>query len=117
MEKGNNVMYWLILFIAGLFEIAWAIGLKYSEGFSKLYPSVFTVVSMIISMGLLAWAVKHIPVGSAYAIWTGIGAVGTAILGIILFNESKEFIRIFFIFLIVVGIIGLKLFSGEQASG
>ena len=106
-------MHWFILFIAGLFEIAWAIGLKYSDGFSKLWPSVFTVVSMIISMGLLAWVVKHIPVGTAYAIWTGIGAVGTAILGIILFNESKEFIRMFFIFLIVVGIVGLKLFTTE----
>ncbi|MFO7524598.1 MAG: quaternary ammonium compound efflux SMR transporter SugE [Ignavibacteriaceae bacterium] len=107
-------MHWLILFIAGLFEIAWAVGLKYSDGFSKLWPSVFTIVCMVISMGLLAYAVKHLPVGTAYAIWTGIGAVGTAILGIILFNESKEFIRIFFIFLIIAGIVGLKLFSGEQ---
>lgn len=108
-------MPWIILFIAGLFEIAWAVGLKYSDGFSKLWPSVFTVVCMIISMGLLAYAVKHLPVGTAYAIWTGIGAVGTAILGIILFEESKEFIRIFFIFLIIVGIVGLKLFSGNNA--
>jgi quaternary ammonium compound-resistance protein SugE len=108
-------MYWIILFIAGLFEIAWAVGLKYTEGFSKLWPSVFTIVCMIISMGLLAYAVKHLPIGTAYAIWTGIGAVGTAILGIILFNESKELIRIFFIFLIVVGIVGLKLFSGQSS--
>lgn len=108
-------MPWFILFIAGLFEIAWAVGLKYSDGFSKLWPSVFTVACMIISMGLLAYAVKHLPVGTAYAIWTGIGAVGTAILGIILFNESKELIRIFFIFLIIVGIVGLKLFAGENS--
>jgi quaternary ammonium compound-resistance protein SugE len=108
-------MHWLVLFIAGLFEIAWAVGLKYSDGFSKLWPSIFTIASMIISMGLLAYAVKHLPVGTAYAVWTGIGAVGTAILGMFLFNESKEFIRIFFIFLIVVGIVGLKLFTGEQA--
>ncbi|WP_337866707.1 quaternary ammonium compound efflux SMR transporter SugE, partial [Ignavibacterium sp.] len=101
-------MYWIILFVAGLFEVAWAVGLKYTEGFSKLIPSLFTIVSMIISMGFLAYAVKHIPVGTAYAVWTGIGAVGTAILGIILFNESKELIRIFFIFLIIVGIVGLK---------
>lgn len=107
-------MYWLILFVAGLFEVAWAIGLKYTDGFSKLVPSIFTIASMIISMGLLAYAVKHIPVGTAYAVWTGIGAVGTAILGIILFNESKEFIRVFFIFLIVVGIVGLKIFSGSE---
>lgn len=104
-------MQWLILFVAGLFEVAWAIGLKYSEGFSKLLPSIFTVVCMIISMGLLAYSVKHLPVGTAYAVWTGIGAVGTAILGIILFGESKEILRIFFIFLIIVGIVGLKIFS------
>ena len=104
-------MQWIILFVAGLFEIAWAIGLKYTEGFSKLWPSVFTIACMIISMGLLAYSVKHLPVGTAYAIWTGIGAVGTAILGMILFNESRELMRIFFIFLIVVGIVGLKVFS------
>ena len=109
-------MYWIVLFIAGLFEIAWAIGLKYTEGFSRLWPSVFTIVCMIISMGLLAYAVKYLPVGTAYAIWTGIGAVGTAILGMILFNESKELVRIFFIFLIVVGIVGLKIFSGQSST-
>ncbi len=106
-------MYWLVLFIAGLFEVAWAIGLKYTDGFSKLLPSVFTIICMIISMGLLAFTVKHLPVGTAYAVWTGIGAVGTAILGMILFNESKELVRIFFIFLIVVGIVGLKVYSGQ----
>jgi len=112
MERWNN-MYWLILFIAGLFEVAWAVGLKYTEGFSKFWPSVFTVACMIISMAGLAYAVKQLPVGTAYAIWTGIGAVGTAILGMILFNESREFVRIFFIFLIVAGIVGLKVFSGQ----
>ena len=106
-------MYWLVLFIAGLFEVAWAIGLKYTDGFSKLLPSVFTIICMIISMGLLAFTVKHLPVGTAYAVWTGIGAVGTAILGMILFNESKEIMRVFFIFLIVVGIVGLKVYSGQ----
>lgn len=108
-------MFWIVLFVAGLFEVAWAIGLKYTESFTKLLPSVFTIVCMIISMGLLAYAVKHLPVGTAYAIWTGIGAVGTAILGIILFGESKELVRIFFIFLIVVGIVGLKVFSGHSS--
>lgn len=107
-------MYWVVLIIAGLFEVAWAIGLKYTDGFTKLFPSIFTVISMIISMGLLAYALKYIPVGTAYAVWTGIGAVGTAILGIILFNESKEFIRIFFIFIIIVGIVGLKIFSSGE---
>jgi quaternary ammonium compound-resistance protein SugE len=104
-------MTWFILFIAGLFEIAWAIGLKYSEGFTKLWPSVFTVAAMITSMGLLSFSVKSLPVGTAYAVWTGIGAVGTAILGIILFNDSKDFMRLFFIFLIITGIIGLKFYS------
>jgi quaternary ammonium compound-resistance protein SugE len=107
-------MAWFILFIAGLFEVAWAIGLKYSDGFTRLWPSVFTIVSVIISMGLLAYSLKYLPVGTAYAVWTGIGAVGTAILGIFLFNESKDFIRIFFIFLIIVGIVGLKIFSGTS---
>ena len=109
-------MYWIVLFIAGLFEVAWAIGLKYTEDFSRLWPSVFTITCMIISMGLLAYAVKYLPVGTAYAIWTGIGAVGTAILGMILFNESKELVRIFFIFLIIVGIVGLKIFSGQSST-
>ncbi len=104
-------MGWYILFIAGLFEIAWAIGLKYSAGFTKLWPSVFTIASMIISMGLLSISVKSLPVGTAYAVWTGIGAVGTAILGIYLFNESREIARLIFIFLIVIGIIGLKIYS------
>lgn len=104
-------MAWIYLFIAGIFEIGWAIGLKYTDGFNKLWPSVFTIATMILSFYFLSSAVKTIPIGTAYAIWTGIGAVGTAILGIILFNESKEFIRIFFIFLIVIGIVGLKIFS------
>jgi quaternary ammonium compound-resistance protein SugE len=108
-------MSWIILFVAGLFEVGWAIGLKYTEGFSKLWPSVFTVACMVISMAGLAYAVKQLPVGMAYAVWTGIGAVGTAVLGMILFNESKELIRIFFIFLIVVGIVGLKVFSGQNS--
>ncbi|MFA6979658.1 MAG: quaternary ammonium compound efflux SMR transporter SugE [Ignavibacteriaceae bacterium] len=104
-------MNWFILFIAGLFEIAWAIGLKYSEGFSKPIASVFTIVTMIISMALLSYSVKTLPVGTAYAVWTGIGAVGTAILGIFLFNESREFMRIFFIFLIIAGIVGLRFYA------
>ncbi len=108
-------MAWLLLFIAGLFEIAWVIGLKYSDGFTKLVPSVFTVISIIISMGLLAMAVKSLPVGTAYAVWTGICGVGAAVLGIILFNESKEFVRLFFIFLIIAGIAGLKIYSGNTS--
>ena len=104
-------MSWFILIIAGVFEICWAIGLKYSAGFTKFWPSVFTIISMIISMVLLSLAVKEIPIGTGYAVWTGIGAVGTAVLGIFLFNESSEIVRLFFMFLIVTGIVGLKLFS------
>ncbi|NWF51403.1 MAG: quaternary ammonium compound efflux SMR transporter SugE [Ignavibacteriaceae bacterium] len=107
-------MAWLILIIAGLFETAWAVGLKYSDGFSKFWPSVFTIISMIISIALLSVSLKQLSVGTAYAIWTGIGAVGTAIVGMILFNESKELIRIVFIFMIVAGIVGLKIFSGNN---
>ncbi len=104
-------MSWFLLFVAGIFEICWAIGLKYSHGFTKFWPSVFTVASMIISMVLLSLAVKEIPIGTGYAVWTGIGAVGTALLGIFLFNESSEFVRVFFMLLIIVGIAGLKIFS------
>ncbi len=106
-------MDWFILFVAGLFETAWAIGMKYSNGFTKLYPSVFTIITMALSVYLLSVSLKTLPVGSAYAVWTGIGAVGTAILGIILFGESKELIRIVFIFFIIAGIVGLKIFSGK----
>lgn len=104
-------MAWIYLFIAGLFEIGWAVGLKYTNGFTKLWPSVITVLIMILSFYFLSSAVKTIPIGTAYAIWTGIGAVGTAILGIFLFGESKEFIRLFFILLIIIGVVGLKIFS------
>lgn len=102
---------WIILFIAGVFEIGWAVLLKYSEGFTKLWYTVATGICLVISMFLLGYAVRVLPIGTAYAIWTGIGAVGTAILGIFLFNESRELIRVMFIFLIIVGIIGLKLYS------
>jgi len=104
-------MAWIFLFIAGLFEIGWAVGLKYTEGFTKLWPSVITIIGMILSFYFLSTAVKSIPIGTAYAIWTGIGAVGTAILGIFLFGESKEVIRLLFILLIIIGIVGLKIFS------
>ena len=107
----NKIMNWTILVIAGLFEIAWAVGMKYSNGFTKLYPSLFVVITMGISVYLLSVSLKTLPVGSAYAIWTGIGAVGTAILGMILFGESKELIRLGFIFLIITGIAGLRIFS------
>ena len=104
-------MAWIYLTVAGLFEIGWAIGLKYSDGFSKPVPSLITVAAMAMSIWLLSVAMKTIPVGTAYAVWTGIGAVGVAILGMILFGESREILRITCLFLIIAGIIGLKLVS------
>jgi quaternary ammonium compound-resistance protein SugE len=112
-NKNGKNMNWIILIIAGLFETAWAVGMKYSNGFTKLYPSLFVIVTMTISVYLLSVSLKTLPVGSAYAVWTGIGAVGTAILGIILFGESKELVRILCIFLIIAGTIGLRVFSGK----
>ena len=102
-------MAWLYLIIAGIFEVVWAVGLKYTEGFSKLLPSAVTLTAMAVSFAFLSQALKTIPVGTGYAVWTGIGAVGTAILGIVLFQEPREFARILCILLIVAGIIGLKL--------
>lgn len=102
-------MSWLVLFIAGLLEIVWSVGLKYTHGFSRLVPSVMTLVAMVISMAMLSWAMKSLPVGTAYAVWTGIGAVGAAITGIVLLGESANPMRIASLAMIVVGIIGLKL--------
>ena len=102
-------MAWTFLVIAGLFEIGWAIGLKYTEGFTRLLPSVWTVASMIVSLALLGLALKTLPVGTAYAIWTGVGAAGTALLGIWLFGEPATALRLACIGLILAGIVGLKL--------
>ncbi|MGN6311097.1 MAG: quaternary ammonium compound efflux SMR transporter SugE [Xanthobacteraceae bacterium] len=102
-------MAWYILFIAGLMEIGWAIGLKYTEGFTRLVPSVLTLTAMTLSVVLLGLALKTLPVGTAYAVWTGIGAVGTAILGIVLFGDPATAARLASIGLIVAGIVGLKL--------
>ncbi|WP_019141509.1 quaternary ammonium compound efflux SMR transporter SugE [Noviherbaspirillum massiliense] len=102
-------MTWVVLFIAGLFEIGWAIGLKYTNGFTRLWPSLATGVSMVASVVLLSLAMRSLPVGTAYAVWTGIGAVGTVILGIMLFNEPATAGRILCVCLIIGGIVGLKL--------
>jgi quaternary ammonium compound-resistance protein SugE len=102
-------MNWLILVIAGLFEIGWAIGLKYTEGFTRLWPTVGTALSMILSVGLLGIAMKSLPVGTAYAVWVGVGAVGTAILGIALFDEPVNMARLVSLTFILAGIVGLKL--------
>jgi quaternary ammonium compound-resistance protein SugE len=104
-------MAWLYLLIAGLFEVAWAIGLKYTDGFTRLMPSIWTVGSMAVSFLFLSLALKTLPVGTAYAVWTGIGAVGVAILGIVLFAEPANALRLGCIGLIVGGIVGLKLVS------
>jgi quaternary ammonium compound-resistance protein SugE len=102
-------MAWIYLFTAACFEIGWAVGLKYTHGFTKLWPSVLTIAAMVVSLTLLAMAVRTIPVGTGYAVWTGIGAVGTAILGIVLFAEPVTAWRVVCLLLIVCGIIGLKL--------
>ncbi len=104
-------MSWVYLFVAGLFEIGWAIGLKYTHGFTRLVPTVLTAISMALSLGLLGIALKTLPVGTAYAVWTGVGAVGTAILGVWLLGEPASAGRIACIGLIVAGIIGLKVVS------
>lgn len=110
MSTGTS---WIVLFFAGLCEVGWAVGMKYTDGFSRLWPSVWTVALMIASIVLLGWALKVLPLGTAYAIWTGIGAIGTAILGIYLFDESRDVLRFVCIGLIVAGIVGLKLVTPD----
>jgi quaternary ammonium compound-resistance protein SugE len=107
-------MYWMILVVAGFFEIAWAVGLKYTEGFTRLVPSVLTAGAMLVSIVLLAFATKQLPLGTAYAVWTGIGAVGAVIFGIVLFGESAQPLRLVCVGLIVLGILGLKLTSASE---
>lgn len=107
-------MSWVYLFLAGMLEIVWAIGLKYTEGFTRLWPSVITIAVAWLSFYLLALAVKTIPVGTGYAIWTGIGAAGVAILGMILFGEPATIASFLFLALIIVGIVGLKLSAGAH---
>lgn len=104
-------MDWLLLMVAGVFEVVWATGLKYTEGFTRLWPSLGTLAAMAVSMVLLAQALRTIPVGTGYAVWTGIGAAGTAIMGIMLFGESRQALRLLCISLIVAGILGLKISS------
>ncbi len=102
-------MAWIILVVAGLFEVAWAIGLKYTEGFTRLWPTIWTVLAMMASLWLLGLAMKSLPVGTAYAIWVGVGAVGTVVLGIVLLGEPANALRLISVGLIVAGLIGLKL--------
>ena len=111
LGKEKRIMHWMLLFIAGLLEITWAVGLKYTEGFTKLGPSVVTILGTIASFYFLSLALRHLPLGTAYAIWTGIGTIGTVILGIILFKEAIDPLRLLCIGMIVTGIVGLKLVS------
>jgi len=104
-------MHWFILFIAGLFEVVWAIGIKYTEGWTKLWPAVITVLAMIASFYLLSIALKQIPMGTAYAVWTGIGTIGTVIYGIVFFKEPMDILRIICIMLILSGIVGLRILA------
>lgn len=106
-------MVWLVLFVAGLFETAWAIGLKYTDGFTRPGPTIFTLAAMAISVYLLSWCMKTLPVGTAYAVWTGIGAVGAVIMGIILLNDPLTWPRLVCLAMIVGGIIGLKVVGGQ----
>jgi len=106
-------MPWIQLIVAGIFETAWAVGLKYADGFTRLWPSVWTLCTMALSIFFLSRAVQTLPIGTAYAVWTGIGAVGTAILGMILFDDPRQALRFVCIGLIVAGIVGLKLLSSE----
>jgi quaternary ammonium compound-resistance protein SugE len=107
-------MAWFYLLIAGLLEIGWAVGLKYTQGFSRLWPSVATLCAMVASFGFLAAALKHIPLGTGYAVWTGIGAAGTALIGMVFLGESREILRIACIGLIVAGVVGLKFASASS---
>ncbi|MDO2947898.1 quaternary ammonium compound efflux SMR transporter SugE [Aeromonas simiae] len=104
-------MSWTLLLLAGLFEVAWAIGLKYTQGFTRPLPTLLTLAAMAVSVLLLAQAVRHLPLGTAYAVWTGIGAVGTVLLGIVLFNEPASATRLLCVGLIIAGIMGLKLMT------
>lgn len=106
-------MSWVLLVIAGLLEVCWAIGLKYTEGFTRLVPSLLTIAAIIASMVLLSLAAKQLPIGTAYAVWVGIGALGAAVLGMVLFREPATPLRIFFLALLLVAIVGLKATSGE----
>lgn len=105
-------MTWIILILAGLFEVVWAVGLKYTHGFTRLWPSVITVAGMIVSFWLLATAMKSLPLGTAYAVWVGIGTIGAFVAGIVLFGEAVNGLRVVSVLLIVAGLIGLKLASG-----
>lgn len=107
-------MNWIVLIVAGLFEVVWAVGLKYTEGFTRPLPSVVTLVAMALSFYLLSWAMRELPLGSAYAVWVGVGAVGTALVGVVLFDEVLSLLKVLSLGLIVAGIAGLRLASSAS---
>ena len=113
LKGGGFVMAWILLIVAGLLEVGWAVGLKYTEGFTRRVPTIFTVISMVASVGLLGLAARTLPIGTAYGVWVGIGAIGAALLGIVLFQESTSPARLAFLGLMVVAIVGLKITSGH----
>jgi quaternary ammonium compound-resistance protein SugE len=113
MRKEGLNMPWVYLIVAGLFEMVWAVGLKYSNGFTRLVPSLVTVAGMIVSFFLLSLSLKTLPIGTAYAIWTGIGALGTVVVGMFFFGEPRDWARMLFLLLILSGIVGLKVTSSE----
>lgn len=106
-------MAWAVLFVAGILEVGWAVGLKYTESFTRLWPSVATIAAMVLSMALLGIAVRTLPLGTAYAVWTGIGTVGTVIVGMLFLGEPASFVRLLCVLLILTGIVGLKLISAH----
>jgi quaternary ammonium compound-resistance protein SugE len=110
-------MAWVVLFVAGLLEIGWAVGLKYTDGFTRIWPTIGTVVALVASMALLGVGLRTLPLGTAYAVWTGIGTVGTAVLGIVLFREPATAMRLLYIAMIVAGIVGLKLVAASPPAG
>lgn len=112
----STFVSWVILVVAGLFETGWAVGLKYTDGFTRPAATIVTLVAMAISVGLLGYAAKALPIGTAYAVWTGIGAVGTVLLGIVLFNESVNATRLFFVALIIAGIVGLMAVESKPGA-
>ena len=113
LEHVEENMVWIILFVAGIFEVGFAVGLKFTEGFTKFWPSVFTTISMIISVVLLSIALRNMPIGTGYSVWTGIGTIGTVVFGIVFFSEPANMLRIIFIVMIIVGIVGLKFAAGD----
>ena len=113
LKEVEKKMVWIILLVAGVFEVGFAVGLKYTDGFTKFWPSVFTTISMIISVVLLSMALLNMPIGTGYSVWTGIGTIGTVVFGIVFFSEPANMLRLIFVVMIIGGIVGLKFAAGD----